>query len=891
MRGRFFCNPSRLFVAGFVRTRFSQTFRLLTKPATIGFVRTRFSQTFRLLTKPATIVSALHQWSFLAKLLTSPDLRSTHLCGLTMPMLRRMDLIAVALLLAAASNGLAKPPKAIVKIEVQPSHAIVSGDNRRQQLVVTVTDRQGRQHDVSRSAKFKLDSDIVQIRKGIVWGVRDGTTKLTISFAGRSVDSKITVQSIKSYPAVHFRNDIIPLLSKLGCNSGGCHGKQSGQNGFKLSVFGFDPQADFVALVKEGRGRRVFPASPQRSLLYRKAVGLAAHGGGQRTLPNSADANLLVEWIRQGTPLGMASAAKVERLEVYPVERVLAAKSDQQVAITAIFSDGRRRDVTDAATYTSNAETVATVSQSGQIQTGSRPGEAAITINYMGLVSAVRVVVPRPSLAEYPTIPSYNRIDDLVWSKLKKMGILPSILSDDATFFRRLHIDAIGTLPGPAKVEAFVISRDKDKRNQAIQKVLARPEWSDYWALKWADILLVDQRKLGERGAFEFHRWLRKQFAQNRPYDKWVSEILTASGNTSQYGPVNFYRAVRTPEDLTKSVSQAFLGIRMDCAQCHHHPFEKWGQEDFYGLAGFFNGMERKSIAADREFIFHRGYVQTKMPLTGKIVPTRPPGGPVAKKFVGDPRVRLAAWMTSEKNPWFARLVANRLWKHFLGRGLIEPEDDIRSTNPATNEALLNHLSQLVVQKKFDLRVVMETILQSRVYQLSSKTNKTNFDDEQSYSHYYVKRMPAEVLLDAICEVTGEAEKYAGMPPGTRAIQLWDNRLPSYFLDVFGRSERQSPCACGKSGAPTMAQALHLMNAPEIDRKIASKTGRIAKLLQSGKTKQQIVRSLALATLGRGPTNREIQAAERVFTGRSKKKAAEDFLWVLLNSYDFLFVK
>ena len=384
--------------------------------------------------------------------------------------------------------------------------------------------------------------------------------------------------------------------------------------------------------------------------------------------------------------------------------------------------------------------------------------------------------------------------------------------------------------------------------------------------------------------------WLRQQVATNRPYDQWVRELLTASGNSAKVGPANFYRALRTPADLTKTVSQAFLGVRMDCAQCHHHPFEKWGQEDFYGLAGYFNGIQRKPLAADRELVFHGGHQPATMPVSGAVVATRTLESEPAVFDDQDPRVALADWITSPDNPWFARLVANRLWKHYLGRGLVEPEDDLRTTNPATNEPLLNFLTGQVVANDFDLKAIMRLILNSRVYQLDSAPNATNVEDTQNFSHYLVKRLPAEVLLDAISEVTGDAESFPGAATGTRSIQLWDNRLPSYFLDAFGRSPRESPCECAKSNAPTMAQALHLMNAPEIEAKIASPTGRIATLLDRQWSHTALVDECCLAALGRAPTASERAIAQSLFADQPARQAAEDFVWTLLNSYDFLFI-
>ncbi len=779
-------------------------------------------------------------------------------------------------------------------LSVLPTTIRLGGANRIQQLLVTAHDPSGQAFDVTHRCDVTVaNTDLVQMRGATVVGLADGRTELIVRCDTATVRVPVIVDQYETFPPVHFANDVIPILSKLGCNSGGCHGKQGGKNGFHLSVFGFDTKSDYNALVKEARGRRTFAADPDSSLLLMKATGRRPHGGGRRLVADSTDYDLLHNWMLQGMPWGQQNVATLTAIRVEPADRVMLPNAKQQILATAIFSDGSQRDVTHAAAYSSNATTVADVDETGRVATGRLPGEATITVNYMGQVAAALVLVPRPNAPQpYPDMPANNRIDALVSAKLQKMGIVPSALTDDATFLRRIYLDTIGTLPTEKEVRKFLADNTPKKRERVVDHLLDRDEFADYWALRWADVLLVNRETLGERGALEFHRWLRKQMADDRPYDQWVRELVTASGSSGRYGPVNFYRALPKAEDAAKAVSQAFLGIRLDCAQCHHHPFDQWGQRDFYGMVGFFNGMQRKSLGQNRELVFHSGYRETKLPLSGEVVPTRPPQGEIPQNLnSGDPRVQLANWMTSRDNPWFARLAANRLWAHFLGRGLIDPVDDLRSTSPATNEPLLDFLTEKVIATDYNLKQVMRLILNSRVYQLSSEPNTTNFDDEQNYSHYTVKRLPAEVLLDAVCQVTDVPEAYPGMPRGTRAIALWDNRLPSYFLDTFGRSERQSPCECGKSNEPTMAQALHLMNAPEIEAKIVSPRGRIAAIINSNMPRKQLIEALCLSALGRPPGEKERKIADRLFAGEtSKQQAAEDFLWALLNSYDFLFI-
>ncbi len=802
------------------------------------------------------------------------------------------DLLTIlACLLLAPSTPAADPPTR--SLQVSPNPIVLGGSNRVQQIQVTAIGSDGRHFDVTHQATLETtDRHTAALDETILSAVSDGTTRLMVSYGGQRIDVVVRVVDRDTVPPVHFKNDIMPMLSKLGCNSGGCHGKQGGQNGFKLSVFGFDPPADYNALVKEARGRRVSLAAPGGSLLVGKSSNTIAHGGGARTGTGSADHQLLANWVAQGAPWGDDDAAQVVSIRVSPEQRMLRTGDDQQLLVTAVFTDGSTRDVTTAAEYTSNATLVADIEDAGHVHTGTVPGEVAITINYMGHVAAARITVPLDNTTTTDANPpTHNAIDELVWKKLRRMGMQPSGLATDHVFLRRLHLDTLGTLPTPKEVREFAADRRDDRRERAIRAVLGRPEFADYWSQKWGDVLLADRETIGERGAFEFHRWLKTQLQTNRPYDQWVRELLTATGNSGRYGPVNFFRAARTPIELTRSVSQAFLGIRMDCAQCHHHPFEKWGQDDFYGMAGFFKGLKHTPLGPGRELVYHAGYQPTSIPLVNQPVLPRPPGGVGFDDFgESDPRVRLADWITRPSNPYFARLVANRIWKQFLGRGLVEPEDDFRSTNPPTNPALLDHLAETLVANSFDLKSLMHHILSSRVYQLSSRPNATNARDEQSYSHHLVKRLPAAVLLDAISQVTGTPEAFNGMPRGTRAIQLWDNRLPSYFLDTFGRSLRQSPCECGSSTEPTMAQTLHLMNAPEIDAKITAAGGRIDLLLAKKASPKTIVNQLCLAALGRKPNPREIRAAETLFANSPPRQAAEDFLWALLNSYDFLFV-
>ena len=801
--------------------------------------------------------------------------------------------IAFLLCMLSAHSSCAESYDAIT---IEPEVVRITGRNRQTQLLITGHRKDGTLKDLTSQATLSIeDQSVATLSDSLVLGKTEGTTNLTVQLDSFQQSIPIHVAGYQNYPPVNFEVDIIPLLTKLNCNGGGCHGRQGGQNGFQLSVFGFDPATDYEALTRQGRGRRVFPGAIEQSLIYSKATGLVAHGGGERMKVDSQDAELLREWLIQGMPWGRKGTPTVQRIEVTPPLRSMKPRSLQQLRVVATYTDGTQRDVTRASIYSTNMEVIADCNAQGVIETGKLAGEAAITINYMGHVDVARVVIPQSGVP-VPIRPKWftskNRIDDLTWDKWEQLRISPSDLCDDATFLRRLLVKATGTIPTAEQSRAFLTNGSADKRARAIEQALASEDFINYWTQRWADIMMVNSATIGGRSAYTFHRWIRQQIAENRPYDQWVYDIIVATGNTGNVGPANFYRIQRTPEDATKTISQAFLGIRMDCAQCHHHPFEKWGQADFYGLAGYFNGMKRDTLDENRELVYHPGHQSIAIPVINQVVNTQPLAGPpTTADNLTDPRPELGRWVTAAENPYFARLVSNRIWKHLLGRGLVEPEDDFRETNPPTNPELLDHLASVLATHNFDIKQLMREILNSHTFQLSSTPTNSNKADDQSYSHYLVRRLPAEVMLDAICQVTGVAEEYAGHPRGTRAIELWDNQLPSYFLDTFGRNLRESPCECGSSGDPTMAQALHLLNAPEIELKIQAVDGSITQLAKSKLTNEQLINVISFQTLGRPPTNKETRIGSQLLTTEKRRQGIEDFIWVMMNSYDFLFVK
>jgi hypothetical protein len=777
-------------------------------------------------------------------------------------------------------------------VVVAPTAVMLDSPEATQQLLITDVTPE-RRLDLTRTAAYQsLNPQIATVDEtGLVTPRGEGKAEILVKHGNEQLRVPVEVTGLKEPMPIAFETQIIPILTKAGCNSGGCHGKAEGQNGFKLSVFGFDPPEDHHALVVEGRGRRFFPAAPDHSLLLRKATGQLPHGGGQKIAPDSLPYRRVLRWLREGARYTTPMASPVVKIVVEPEQQILAFGGTQQLRVTAIDAAGRSHCVTMEAEYASNAGNIADVDRRGWIQASDKPGEAAILARYMGHVAVCRITLPRPGVT-FPRPPEVNFIDRHVWNHLTRLGIAPSDLADDATFLRRVYLDTIGTLPTPGEARAFLASTEPNKRAKLIDQLLERPEYADYWTMLWSDLLRVDRDKVTPQGAVAITRWLRRQFAENRPYDAFVRDILTAQGNLNGEGPAAVYKVFDTPEEMGRSFSQLFLGVRIQCAQCHHHPSDRWGQDDYWALAGFFTGLTRKNLPNVNVSIVAHGGADLANPRTKKAVPARGLGAaPAEFAALRDRRTALANWLTAPENPFFATAIANRLWDHYFGRGLVEPLDDLRATNPASNEPLLNDLVKHMREVKFDLRAFTRTLLNSRVYQLSASTNPSNVADVQNFSHAAAKALPAEVLLDSIGQVTGAPEKFNGWPDGYRAVQLWDNRIPSYFFHIFGRPVRATVCSCERGNEPSIAQALHLMNSPELMEKMRGRKGKVRLLAESDKTPADLLDELYLMTLARFPTAKEKALMLEAFTeaGANRRAAIEDVLWVLLNSKEFLY--
>jgi hypothetical protein len=793
---------------------------------------------------------------------------------------------------------LAAPPLAaqekFAEMLVDPPTVQLRGPQAVWSLLVTGKTADGRLVDLTHEAAYQsANPEIVKVTgSGVLRSIADGKTEITIEARGKSARVQVAVQGSRQERNYHFENDILPLFSRFGCNSAGCHGNSSGQNGFKLSVFAFDPAADYAALIKETRGRRVLLSAPGSSLLLLKASGQLPHGGGVRIPADTDEYNLLRGWIAAGAPMGDPKAPGVVSIRVEPKERLLKMKGTQQLRVIARYADGREVDVSAHARYQPNTEALASVSAEGTVSVNETPGEVAIMASYANCVDIFRAIIPRPeAIANYPAFPEHNFIDGHVVRKLKKLNIAPSDLCDDSTFLRRVYLDVIGTLPTADDARRFLDDKRANKRELLVEELLARPEYADYWALKWADLLRVDRQALGHKKAYAFYRWIRESLAANMPFDHFARELLTAEGPLEETGPANFYKVVTKPGDTASTLSQVLLGVRIACAECHHHPYDRWSQTDYYGMTAFFTPLSIKASTRG-EAVQALGDPVTKHPRTGEaVLPYALATTMPAKAPPGDRRTVLAAWMTSPQNPYFARNLANRLWAHFLGRGLVEPIDDVRDTNPPSNPELLEALSTHVVEAKYDVKQLIRAITKSRTYQLSSKPNATNEKDEINYSRALFRRIEAEVLLDMVSQTLGVPEKFGGAPSGTRAIQLWDSKVNHYFLKLYGRPQRITACECERIVEPSVSQVLHLLNAPEIHAKLTHERGNIAKWVRAKKSDTGLVEEIYLSFYSRPPSLTERKAALDFLqrNGGQRRQAAEDLAWTLMNTLEFVF--
>jgi len=695
--------------------------------------------------------------------------------------------------------------------------------------------------------------------------------------------------------------DIQPLLTRYGCNAGACHGKSRGQNGFALSLLGFDSDQDYESLVTEARGRRIAFSGQTTSLLLQKATGLMPHAGGKRFETNSPAYRLLSEWIAAGSPRTPPTAPQLTQVRVEPQEKALQNGEKTNLKVFALYSDGSKRDVTEASAFQSQDSLLAQVSPDGMVQAGKHPGEAAIMARYMNRIAVSLIQVPmagESNPAVLDAFPIHSEIDRLVLAKWKRLGLEPSPMAQESTFHRRAFLRIIGRLPTPSETREYLESSHPGKKEKLLSNLLELPEYADFWANKWADLLRPNPYRAGIKAVWNLDAWLRQNFRENKAYDRMVKEILTAQGSSWKDGAVVPLRDRPEPVELASEMSQLFLGVRLDCAKCHHHPFEIWSQDDFYGFAAFFARIGHKGeglsppISGGEELIFAKDSGQilhgrTKAPVSPRYLK----GAPLTLSNEADPREKLAEWMLAPDNPFFARAAANRIWKEIMGVGLVEPVDDLRATNPASNEPLLDHLAQVFRQDGYDIKKLIKRIASSSVFGLSTTPGPRNRFDFRNFSRAYRERMRAEVLLDAVNDVLDVEDGFAAMPPGSRAIQLWTFRAPSVFLDTFGRPDPNLDPPCERNPDTTTPQVLHLMNSPQISQKIAQTGARPDQFGKKNWSEEQILRELYLLAYCRNPSEKELAKGREILRENpNKKQAIEDLFWAILNTPEFWYI-
>jgi uncharacterized protein DUF1549/uncharacterized protein DUF1553/Big-like domain-containing protein len=807
------------------------------------------------------------------------------------------------------------PTVALAKIEILPGRISILGPRYRQRLVVEGTFADGHQEDLTGEAELASSNAKAAIadKNGFVLPQGDGESTITAVVHGHRASAPVSVKDYAEASTWSFRNDVLPVMTKVGCNSGPCHGAAAGKNGFKLTLRGYDPETDYYTLTHQALARRTDRLEPAKSLILLKPTLTIAHGGGRRFAVGSPEYQVISGWIAQGMPAPQDSDPRVTAIQVLPREASLRPSAEQQLVVTAVFSDGHTEDVTRWAKYDSGDEGVATVDNNGHV-TVHGYGEAPVTVWYQSHVTFSRVQNPYPykiDEAVFKKAPRHNYIDDDILAHLQALHIPPSRPANDSEFIRRAYLDAAGILPTPAEVESFLKDTAPGKRRRLIDALLKRPEFVDYWAYKWSDLLLVNSKRLSNEDMWSYYNWIRDSVSADKPWDKFVYQIVTATGRTAENGAANYWVIHRDPLDTSENMAQAFLGITITCAHCHNHPLAKWTQKDYYGMANLFARVRLKTFSnsGDRPGIgvFFNNVSVYSAP-TGEftddrfmvVLPPKPLDAQALPETVpGDTRVYFAKWLTAPENPFFARNIVNRIWRNFMGRGLVEPVDDLRDTNPATNDELLDALVKDFKAHHFDDDYMIRTIMQSATYQTSSEPLKENADDDKYGSHYVIKRLPAEVLLDAYSQVTQVPEKFGGYPVGMRALQLPDTAVKSYFLSAFGRPPREQTRESERTSVPTITQALHIINGDTLNNKLRDPGSSIDMLLKLGFSDEQIVDYLYLVSFSRPPGQSERSALAKALDSAEQQKvegvdsprraALIDMSWALLTSEEFMF--
>jgi len=781
--------------------------------------------------------------------------------------------------------------------DVYPPQIDLTNSEDHQTVVVRMRRADGVTIDLTQQAQITVqDPAIATVSAGVVTPASDGTTQLIVSHGGETVRVPITVGQANVHRTVSFRLDVLPIFAKAGCNNGACHGSARGQDGFNLSLFGFDPAGDYQRIVHEQPGRRIDLADVERSMMLTKSVGAVPHTGGQLFDADHPFYDTIYQWLAAGAPDDPEDIASVTGLEIFPQDIVLEGENaTQQMTVRAHYSDGTDRDVTDLAVLMTSNEVSATIGDDGTITAGGR-GEAFIMARFDAItVGTPVIVVPQGSAESYPEqLASANYIDEHVNEKLRRMRIVPSDLCDDATFARRVYIDIIGQLPTVQELDAFITDPAQDKRARLVDRLLEQDAFTDIWVMKWSERLQIrsnGNNGISPKAAVLYQQWLRDQIGSDRPMNQVVHDLLAPVGGTFENPASNFYEVERDTLRLSENVVQVFLGARMQCAQCHNHPFDRWTMNDYYGFTAFFAQIGRKPGADPREqIIFNRNNGEIQHPLDGREMQPQFLGGEVAQIERGqDRREVMADWLTAPENQAFNRNMANFVWDHFFGRGITHPIDDVRISNPPVNTPLLDALGNRLVETDYDIKALIRDICASNAYQRSTRPNDSNLADNTNFSHAQVRRIRAEVLLDCISQVTQTEDNFRGLPRGARAVQIVDGNTSTYFLTTFGRASRETVCSCEVVMEPNLSQALHLINGSTTNAKI--RQGRLVRqLLDQGMTPSDVVVDLYRRTFARPPTDEELQRVMGLIgTSDDPEDALQDVFWALLNAKEFIF--
>jgi hypothetical protein len=806
----------------------------------------------------------------------------------------RSRLWTVAVAFIASLNSLTtdaqeKP----ISLEVYPAEVHINTMRDRQSFVVQVAYPNGLTRDVTKEAKFTLsDAAKVKLEGNVLHPVSDGDSQMAVEFGGLSKMIPIKIEQATADRDVSFKLDIMPIFMKSNCNTGSCHGAARGKDGFRLSLFGFDPDGDQFRIARELPGRRINLALPEESLLMTKSVGSVPHTGGKRFGTDSEYYATMLRWLKAGGNNDQGEVPKVLSVELYPPTAVLdGAETTQQLTVRAKYSDGTDRDVTNLAVFLSNNDTSATVSPDGLVTAHER-GEAFIMARFeTHTVGRQFIMLPKGQQYTDPKTPEFNFVDNLVYNKLRKLRILPSGVCTDEEFLRRANLDIVGVLPTMEEYVRFMDDKDENKRVKLVDELLNRKEFVEVWVMKWAELLQIrTTNQISYKSMLRYYNWLQERIANNMPTDQMVRELLGSSGGTFQNAATNYYQNERDTLKTSENVAQVFMGMRIQCAQCHNHPFDRWTMDDYYSFAAFFSQIGRKRGEDPRELIiYNSGGGDVRHLVGNKVMAPKFLGGEVPDVKGKDRRVVMADWLASPQNPYFATNLGNIVWAHFFGKGIIDQVDDVRVSNPPVNKELLDELGRRFTEYNYDFKKLVRDICTSRVYQHSTATNETNVKDSRNFSHAALRRVRAEVLLDAITQVTDTKNKFQGLPTGARAVQIANGNTSTYFLTAFGRAKRETVCSCEVSIEPNLSQALHLLNGDTVNTKMAQ--GKLVPTrLTEGKTPEQIAEEIYIRCLSRKPTEREAAALKEVVDNeQNKQQALEDIFWATLNSREFVF--